>query len=119
MINAIVTAWRKNRLLTAGFLVLCLVTFFLILRLGFSIIYWSAHQNEPLRPWMRLGYISRSHNVEVEALRQAIGLPPSKRERRNLEELARDQGVPIAQLIQQLDQVIAETKNQTEGGVGQ
>jgi len=103
-------AWHSNRALTTAFVIVCLISLLLGVRLVGSYIYWTNHANEPLQNWMRLGYISKSHNVDVESLRQSIGLPPDQRERRPLEEIAAERGVDPSELKALLEAEIARIK---------
>ncbi len=114
--QAIARAWRKNRLLTLAFLTLCVITILLILRLGVSFVYWNYHKNEPLKPWMALGYISRSHDVDVERLREAAGIAPDERERRSLEQLSTERGITVEELIARLEAEIAEARSSSPEG---
>jgi hypothetical protein len=103
-------AWQSNRPLTVAFLLACTITLFLAVRLTVGVIYWSNHADEPIKPWMRLGYVSKSHNVDVEQLRLAIGLSADQRDRRTLEEIARDRGVTPEELKALLEAEIARLK---------
>lgn len=104
-------AWQSNRALTAAFVIVCLITLLLAFRLVGSAIYWSNHTNEPLKDWMRLGYIAKSHGVDVEDLRRTLGLPPDERERRTISELSRDLKIPPEELQSQLEKALAQIKN--------
>jgi hypothetical protein len=65
-------------------------------------------QNEPIRAWMSVPYIAHSYHVPAQELYSAIGLPGDKRDRRPLMAIAREQGRPVSDLIQQIYQAIVQ-----------
>ena len=75
-------------------------------------IYWHYHQDEPIRPWMSLGYIARSYNVPPWVLRQALGLSPNINgpDRRPIREIAREQNRSVAEVIAILQDAIVHAR---------
>lgn len=69
-------------------------------------IYWRAHRDEPIRPWMSVRYVSRSYRVPPHVLYEAIRLEPIPRDRRPLREIAREQNRPVEDLIKDLEETI-------------
>lgn len=65
---------------------------------------------EPLRPWMSIPYIARSHRVPIEILYQAAGLPADRRDHRPIGRIARQQGRPVDELIARLETAIAHAR---------
>lgn len=65
---------------------------------------------EPLRPWMSIPYIARSHHVHIEVLYQAAGLPPDRHDHRPIGRIARQQGRPVEDLIARLETAIAHAR---------
>lgn len=63
-------------------------------------VYWHYHQDEPIRPWMNLGYIAHSYNVPPWVLHKALGLrpQPGKPDRRPIREIAREQHRSVAEV---------------------
>src|ERR1035437_5658969 len=39
-----------------------------------EVIYWQAHQDEPIRGWMSVGYVAHSYRVPAEVLSLSLGL---------------------------------------------
>lgn len=103
--------WREKRLLTLGFGLAAIITLLVAVRLVFSIVYWQTHADMALEPWMRLGYVARSHGVAVEGLRTAAGLPAEERDRRTLAEIADSEAIPVSGLIDRLNTEIARQKS--------
>ena len=74
-------------------------------------IYWHYHQDEPIRPWMSLGYIARSYNVPPWVLQQALGLPPRNGpDRRPIREIAREQNRSVNEVIAILQNAIVHAR---------
>jgi hypothetical protein len=72
-------------------------------------IYWHYHQDEPIRPWMNLGYIAHSYSVPPWVLHQALGLP-QKPDRRPLREIARAQNRSVDEVIAILQNAIVHSR---------
>ncbi|HEY8184613.1 MAG TPA: hypothetical protein VIF64_01010 [Pyrinomonadaceae bacterium] len=75
-------------------------------------IYWHYHQDEPIRPWMNIGYIAHSYNVPPWVLRQALGLPPRTNgpDRRPIREIAREQNRSVEEVISILQDAIVHAR---------
>lgn len=73
--------------------------------------YWHEHKDEPIRAWMTVGYIAHSYHVPAPILKEAIGLPVDKPDRRPLAKIAHDQNRPVEELIKILNETI-ETERQ-------
>src|SRR5258706_13010467 len=73
------------------------------------IIYWHYHQDEPIRPWMTLGYIAHSYRVPPYVLSKALGLP-AKPDRRPIRVIARDQGRSVDGVIAILQDAIVHVR---------
>ncbi len=65
-------------------------------------------QNEPIRAWMSVPYIAHSYHVPTQDLYSAIGLTGVQHDRRPLMAIAREQGRPVSDLIQQIYQAIVQ-----------
>jgi hypothetical protein len=74
-------------------------------------IYWQTHADEPIRPWMSVGYVSRAYRVPRELLYQALQLPvPQGRDKRPISNLARLQKRAMQQEIDLLESAIARSR---------
>jgi hypothetical protein len=75
-------------------------------------IYWHHHKDEPIRPWMSLGYIARSHGVPASVLYQALNLPPKTGgpDRRPIREIAREQNRSVDEVIVILQDAIVRAR---------
>ena len=110
--SRIVTAWRARPWLTAAFLLACAVTLFFTGRLVFYTAYWATHRDMPVEPWMTVGYVARSWDLDPRALDVAAGLPlPEVKGRpQPLAEIARDRGVPVETVLGEVEAAIAALK---------
>ena len=71
-----------------------------------SAVYWAQHRDEPIEPWMTIGYVAHSHRVSPTVLAEAIGLAPDARDRRPIAEIAAERGVPAADLAGRMAEAI-------------
>lgn len=72
-------------------------------------IYWHRHHDEPIRPWMSIGYIAHSYRVPPWVLQQALGLPP-KPDRRPIREIARAQNRSVSEVTAILQDAIVHSR---------
>lgn len=69
-----------------------------------------SRQNEdaPIRGWMKVGNVARSHRVPVTVLNDAIGLPADSNDRRPLVEIAKSQNRSFDELQVALSNAIVD-----------
>lgn len=112
--NRLATLWRARPWLTSAFLLACALTLFFAVRLTVQTIYWANHQDEPIRPWMTVGYIARSWDLDgrkIDAL-AGLPLPETKGRPQPLSEIAKDRGVPVAEIIDDVEAAIEALRAQ-------
>lgn len=97
---------RREWILVLFFLVTLTITGLFAARAYRRAAYWREHRDEPIRPWMSVGYVARSYRVPPPVLYQAIGLEPTPRDRRPLREIAARQNRPVDDLISELQAAI-------------
>lgn len=104
------TAWRARPWLTSAFVLACAVTLFFAGRLVFYTAYWATHREMPVQGWMTVGYVARSWGLDPRELDAAAGLPQpqAKGHPLTLDEIARDRGVPVAEIIAAVESALAE-----------
>lgn len=103
--------WRQRPGLVTAFVLACALTLFFAGRFAYSAYYWSdpAHRNQAVEPWMTVGYIARSWGLdghEIDAL-AGLPLPQLKGHPQPLSEIAKDRGVPVQQVIAEVEKAIA------------
>jgi hypothetical protein len=89
--------WRQWTVALA-FLVFVSVGVFFVVRAVRPAIYWHYHQDEPIRPWMSVGYIAHSYHVPPHVLYAALGLPHKPPDKRPIRDIARAQNRPVETL---------------------
>lgn len=106
------TAWQARPWLTSAFLLACAVTLFFAGRLVFFTAYWATHQEIPVQPWMTVGYVARSWGLDPRELDAVAGLPVPevKGHPQTLSDIARERGVPVAEVIAAVEAAVAELR---------
>lgn len=107
--NRMIRLWRARPWLTTAFLMACAVTLFFSVRFVVQAVYWQTHQDVAVAPWMTVGYIARSWGLEPRTLDAEAGLPLPEVKGRPLPliEIARDRGVPVSEIIADVERAIA------------
>jgi hypothetical protein len=99
----------RQWLVVLAFALVVSFTAFFAMRTVRRAIYWHYHQDEPIRPWMNLGYIAHSYSVPPWVLHQALGLPPQP-DRRPIREIARAQNRSVEEVIAILQDAIVHSR---------
>jgi hypothetical protein len=100
--------WRQWSVVFAFLLVLSFTGLFAV-RTVRRTIYWRHHRDEPIRPWMNIGYIAHSYRVPPWVLSSALGLPP-KPDRRPIRAIAREQNRSVDEVIAVLEDAIVHAR---------
>jgi hypothetical protein len=100
--------WRQWLVVLAFVLVVSLTSLFAV-RTVRRAVYWHNRQDEPIRPWMNLGYIAHSYRVPPHVLSQALGLPP-RPDKRPIRAIAREQGRSVDEVIAILQDAIVHAR---------
>jgi hypothetical protein len=105
-----ITLWRRHPWSMTGFLLAATVTLFFLVRFAVHAIYWSdpAHRNMTPQPWMTVGFIAQSWDLDPVVIDEKAGLPLPQEGRGplTLQEIARQRGVPVQEIITQVEAVI-------------
>ena len=107
MIRTLRAIWHRHPRLSLGIALTSLLALVFLGRFLWSLVYWSAHHEEPLRPWMTIGYVSRSWGVPTQDLAAMIGFDRREGKPMTLTDIARQKDIPVADLIAQLEAAIA------------
>lgn len=113
----LIALWRARPVLTSAFLLACALTPVFAARFTLYTFYWASHHQMPVQPWMTVGFIARSWGLDPRALDAAAGLPPPERKGhpQPLTEIARDRGVPVADVIAEVEAAIASLRSAGAG----
>jgi hypothetical protein len=101
--------WDSHRWLLLGFVVSLAAVIFFGTRAVLFTLYWSdpAHRDEDIAGWMTPRYIVMSWQVPPEIVAHTLGLPQDGVGRRlSIEKIARDRGVPVADVARDLEAAI-------------
>ena len=117
----IVTLWKVRPWLTSAFLLACAMTLFFSGRLVFHTVYWAAHQEEVVQPWMTVGYVAQSWDLDAREIDAIAGLPlPEEKGRpQPLSEIAADRGVPVSEVIAEVEGAIQTLRAEEEARRGE
>ncbi|MBB6469770.1 hypothetical protein HNQ96_005664 [Aminobacter lissarensis] len=104
-----------NLILLAAFVTALVASGFFAVRLTVNTIYWSSHRDEPIEPWMTVGYVAHSYNLEPKALFGALDLPIGVSDRRTLGDIASAKGVSFEVLKSTVEASIRRSRQQPNG----
>ncbi len=102
--------WRLHPKALSGFMLAAAVTLFFVVRIVLSAIHWSdpAHFHEPVKSWMTIGYVAKSWHLYTKDIDAAAGLPPPvKGHPLTIRAIARQRGVPEAEIIKLVEDAVA------------
>lgn len=103
--------FSKHPRLTSALVIASVLTFFFAARFIYGVAYWSQHSEEPIRPWMTVGYVGKSWNVPPRAIDDIAGLPkPVEGKPYTLQEIADQRGVPVEDIIKQVEAAITNLR---------
>ena len=108
--SAIRHLWTHHRAALLLFAAAGAVTLFFLARLAVFTLYWAdpAHRQRAPEAWMTPGYVAHSWGIDPQDLARAIGAPPGRRQ--TLEDIARDRGLTVDQLIAEITALLAKTR---------
>jgi hypothetical protein len=92
-----------------GFVLAILAVLILSFRLITHTIYWADpdKRDQSIQPWMTPHYVSMSWDVDPEVVLSVTGPKPQQRHPTTIEDFARARGVPVFDLIRDIDAAIA------------
>ena len=90
----------RNHPVLTGVLALSLaLTLVFAIRLVAGAIYWAGHDREAVQPWMTVGYVGKSWDLDPREIDRLAGLPRPMGHPLTLQDIARDRGVPVSEII--------------------
>ena len=105
--------FAKHPKLVSALLVATLLTAFFAFRVIYGIVYWSQHHEEPIRPWMTVGYVGKSWSVHPREIDETADLPlPVEGKPYTLQEIADQRGVPVEDIIKQVEAAVTKLQAQ-------
>ena len=99
----------RHPIALAGFVLATLAVLILSFRLITHTIYWAdpAKRDQSIQPWMTPHYVSMSWDVDPEVVLNVTGPKPPKRRPSTIDDYAEALGVPVFDLIRDIDTAIA------------
>lgn len=104
--------FRRHPYLVSALAIAATLTLFFGVRFVAGAVYWAAHHEEPIRPWMTVGYIGRSWKLNPREIDMEAGLPRPEGHPLTLNEIARKRNIPVEKVIDEVQQAIARLKAQ-------
>ena len=105
--------WRRNRFLVIAFVVALLFSVFFAARTVLFLAYWTDHRDQPLEPWMTVGYVAHSWHVDRDIILDAVGMAGEEPARRPLGRIALDRGVTFDALASDVMDAIGRERMQS------
>ena len=100
----------KQWVLVAALALVVLATGLFAVRIVRRAIYWHAHRDEAIRPWMTIPYVAHSYRLPPHILYQALGIPQQLHDRRPLGQIAREQNRSVDEVISLLQETIGRER---------
>ncbi|WBU54687.1 hypothetical protein [Paracoccus sp. SCSIO 75233] len=116
LLTAVTGLWLSRRLskrdwpLGAAFLLAVALSGFFGFRLVDRALYWADpdHLHQEPAPWMTVGYLARSWKMPPQELGRTLDLEPEDIRGNRLSDIAEETGIPVAELIDRLNQRLAQ-----------
>lgn len=106
--------WRENRVLLIAFVgVLSLVAVFAIGTFRHA-REWDGARDQPIQAWMTPRYIAHSWDLPREVMTDQLGFERTTDGPQPLTDIADERGVPVAELIAEIEAVIAAYRMRSE-----
>lgn len=100
--------WKDHPRLVLAFSVALALTLFFIGNIVVQAVYWANHRDEVVQPWMTVGYVGKSWGLMPHRIDEVAGLPQPKDRPMTLIEIATQRGVPVSEVIAQVEAAIAQ-----------
>jgi hypothetical protein len=101
IVQTIRNAWRAAPVATAIFGVAIIVGIVFTVRIALFWGHWAdpANRDQNIEPWMTPGYVAHSWYIPREVMLDALPIPLDKGKRRNFDQLSKELGIPVEELI--------------------
>lgn len=101
------TIWKRQPIATIAFVIAVVLAGFYGVRVIGRVVYWAnpAHHAQAPEGWMTVGYIAKSWRLKKPDVGAALDLQPEEY-RKPLAAIARARGIPLAELVSELDPVL-------------
>ena len=112
--------WRRHPKLVAAFLVALSLALFFTGKIVWRAVWWAQHQQEQVMPWMTVGYIGHSWDIDPREIDLRAGLPKPVGHPLTLKEIAAERGVPVADIVTLVETTVQQilTERDAQHGNG-
>lgn len=101
----------RHPLLVLAFLLASMGASFFAGRIVWNAVYWAQHRQEPVQPWMTIGYVGRSWGLSPREIDARAGLPqPEKGQPLTLQQIADQRGAPVGDIIALVEATVAQMR---------
>ncbi|MDO5630336.1 MAG: hypothetical protein Q4G22_00705 [Paracoccus sp. (in: a-proteobacteria)] len=111
--------FRRHPLLIAALTLAMAAMLFFAVTFAHNFIYWQNHRQEPVRPWMTIGYVGHSWGVPPREIDRIANLPGPDPRPLTIREIAEAQGVPPEQIIALVNAAVAQLRAQQQDAAQQ
>lgn len=115
-----IRVFRRHPVLVAVLVLSLLLALFFAGRFAVRAVYFAQHREEPVAGWMTVGYVGRSWGFDPREIDALAGLPLPEGRPFTLEQIARDRGVPVAEVVAQVEAAleVLQARRAAEDGGG-
>ncbi len=110
--------WKSHPRMLLGFVLAAALALFFTGRILFGLLYWAEHRDEAVQPWMTVGYVGRSWGLDPREIDARAGLPLPEGHALTLDEIARQRGVPVAEIVALVEATVAAMEAEKPGKGG-
>lgn len=107
---------RKHPVLVVVLVLSLVLALFFAGRFAVRAIYFAQHRDEPVAGWMTVGYVGRSWGFDPREIDRIAGLPLPEGRPFTLEEIARERGVPVAEVVAEVEAALAVLRARRAAG---
>jgi hypothetical protein len=105
--------WHHHPWLVLAFLLAASLSTFLAGRIVVRSVYWATHREQAVAPWMTVGYVGRSWGLDPREIDRRAGLPPPDGRPLTLEDIARQTGRPVDEIVALVTETVATMQAET------
>lgn len=103
---------RRHPALTGAFVLAAALVLWLLVEVTSGVLGWHGRGEEPLAPWMTIGYVGRTHEVDPRLIDVTAGFPTPDEAGHplTLAEIAQRQGIPIGQVYDKVEAALVDLR---------
>jgi hypothetical protein len=109
-----ISIFRRHPYLSGAFAFAAILALFFAVRLLTGAIYWARHQSETVQPWMTVGYVGHSWELDPREIGLVAGLSPPEGHPLTLSQIADRERVPVSEVVARVEAAVARLKGAAE-----